>query len=540
MVRASQSIFASLILVFLLSFTLGGKHPVVAQEEEPPKRQTSIVISTTQYEWWLIRWADNQIVCQVFIDHDGLPTRDEVAQACDQSIYEEWNKTPPCEQADKGIREATTCTGMYIFEVGFETRDRTVVIDLPLPTAWVSLKGCTLSPPENLCKTLPSLLITGEEPLPNEHINAIQAVIGKKTYTCNAGVCEIPLKPTVRRGITVEFWAESSFGDTSEHYSALVRIVDSGATESPVKGGWFVDVMSTQWQGGLVESCAQIWDSFPPVGGPPFWLSNPTHEELLASDEPFHYLAGRLIDHGLVDVTGCPDGGLLPNGYGNACGLEFARPMIDLWQNQFDEPIIRVAQETGLPAQLMKNMFAQESQFWPGIFRVSKEFGLGQITELGADTIMVWNPNFFDQFCPLVLDESTCARGYLRLQEDESAILRGALALQANADCPECPDGIDLTSANLSITLFAQSLLANCRQVSRTIFNATNTSPGQVSPYEDLWRFTLANYNAGPGCLAFAIHTTWLQRKPLEWANVSSNFTEACQGALTYVDLVAK
>ena len=110
-----------------------------------------------------------------------------------------------------------------------------------------------------------------------------------------------------------------------------------------------------------------------------------------------------MISQGLVDVSSCPDGGLLPNGYADACGLEKARPIVEEWQNQFDQRIIDVGKETGVPAQLMKNLFAQESQFWPGMFRVPYEFGLGQITDQGTDAIFMWNPIFFQQFCPLML-----------------------------------------------------------------------------------------------------------------------------------------
>jgi len=83
-------------------------------------------------------------------------------------------------------------------------------------------------------------------------------------------------------------------------------------------------------------------------------------------------------------------------------------------------------------------------------------------------------------------------------------------------------------------------LLANCSQVGQTITNATLSTPGMVSKYEDLWRFTLANYNGGPGCLAFAIHTTWSLRELMDWEHVSTHFTPACQGAIAYVELIAK
>lgn len=538
MVKAKRIVIVTFVIL-LLSLTAWGK-TTTAADDEPPKRQTTIILTFRAYEWWLIRWADNQIVCQVLAEHEGLPTNEEVLSACGRAVFNEWSLTPPCEAAEAGGEAAKGCPGLYLFKAGFRSGERPVVVDLPPPGVWLTLSGCTLVPPENLCQQLPALLLTGEEPLPNESIVAIIAIFDEQTFRCEAVLCEIPLRSTPMRGMELEFWAESSFGDTSERFNALVRVLDSGVPPFPGAGGWYVDVLSKQWRGGQVESCALVWNAFPPVGQPPFWLSTPTQEQFLASGEPYQYLAGRLIAGGLVDTGGCPDGGLLKNGYANACGLERARPMVDLWQNQFDERILSVAQETGLPAQLMKNLFAQESQFWPGVFRVEKEYGFGQMTDMGADTLLLWNPSFFAEFCPLVLDSSVCERGYLRMKEDERAILRGALAMNANADCPECPTGIDLTHADFSIMLFAQSLRANCGQVSRTVFNATQSSPGAVSTYPDLWRFTVANYHAGPGCLAYAIHTTWQQRQPLNWEQVSANFTEPCQGVLAYVELITR
>ena len=135
----------------------------------------------------------------------------------------------------------------------------------------------------------------------------------------------------------------------------------------------------------------------------------------MASEEPYFYLAGRLIAQGLVDVSICPSTGLLPNGYADTCGLEQARPLLVTWQNQFDQRIVEVAKQTGIPAQLMKNLFSQESQFWPGVFRVPYEYGLGQLTDNGVDSIFLWQPDFFNQFCPLVLHEDACKGGYLSL-----------------------------------------------------------------------------------------------------------------------------
>jgi len=110
---------------------------------------------------------------------------------------------------------------------------------------------------------------------------------------------------------------------------------------------------------------------------------------------------GRLIAYGLADASICPDGGLLPNGWASACGLETARESVDAWQNRFNAQIIAAAQEFNLPAQLLKNLFAQESQFWPGAVRDLKiqEFGMGHLTEQGADAVLLWNPDFFARAC---------------------------------------------------------------------------------------------------------------------------------------------
>ena len=48
------------------------------------------------------------------------------------------------------------------------------------------------------------------------------------------------------------------------------------------------------------------------------------------------------------------------------CGMEVARDAVNIWQNQFDEIILNTAKDTGVPANLLKNLFATESQFWPG------------------------------------------------------------------------------------------------------------------------------------------------------------------------------
>jgi hypothetical protein len=210
-------------------------------------------------------------------------------------------------------------------------------------------------------------------------------------------------------------------------------------------------------------------------------------------------------------------------------------PDVIEWQNQFDDQIMQVAIDTNVPAQLLKNLFAQESQFWPGEFRTANEFGLGQITDNGADALLLWNPSFYNEFCPLVLTEDQCSVGYLKLDPENQAILRGALATSADADCEACEYGIDLASVDESINLAAHTLLANCDQVAQIIYNATGSLAGEISSYDELWKFTIADYHIGPGCLSYAVYTSWAAGATMDWEHVSTLLTEPCESVIPYV-----
>lgn len=532
-----------LFLIFGLLLMICGAAALTVDRvaADTPERETTITVSYTQYEWWLSTWDGNVIACVIVVDHEGLPTGQEIYKACGSQILSIWQNTPPCAELSQANGDMNDCVGYYLHLVSTEKKEKEIPVQLPLPTVWISLKGCDPVPPENFCAKLPSLLLAGEEPLPNEEIIAIHGLVGGTPFSCEDDSCFIPLRVTPEEGITIEFWADSSFGDSSPVYKALVRVLDSGVSFVPGQSGYFVDVLSTQWQGAPIPSCTQTWASFPPVSKQPGWLTTPNDEALLATNGPYYYLAGRLIAQGVVDASQCPAGGLQPNGYADACGLESSRSYVDEWQNQFDAHIIDVAKGSGVPAAILKNLFAQESQFWPGIFRVPNEYGLGQITDQGADAVLLWNESFYEQFCPLVLSEDSCAKGYLHLPPKEQAILRGAYAVQANADCPECPAGVSLLNTEYSINLFAQTLQASCDQVAQIVYNATGESAGKVAGFEDLWRFTVANYHAGPGCLSYAVHMAWdANRARLTWTDVAARFTPACQGVVPYVNEITR
>jgi len=381
----------------------------------------------TTYFWWMLDWQTHRILCNITLDHQGLPTNEEIKQYCGNELTTTWQTTPPCDLS-KG------CRGAYLHLASSQT--------VPNQTS----QGTSVSTP-NL------LDIQQQEP---------------KTY---------------------------------------------------------------------VDTCALIWQS-PTTFRPP-WLAIPSHSVSIATYNDYYYLAGRLIANNLVNASDCPSGGLRGNGYANECGMDAARELNYFWQNQFDNNIIDEALEVGIPAQVLKNLFAQESQFWPGTFLrpyhlSSYHFGLGQITSPGVDSLLMYDTNFYNETCKLFLSKETCSVSYVRLSRENKAILRGAVVAQVNADCPECVTGVDLERTKLSISLTAQVLVANCIQMGEIVSKSTLYIPGSVATYEDLWRFTIANYHVGSGSTAYAINKAWDKFGILTWSEVARHIED--EDVIRYVD----
>jgi hypothetical protein len=529
-----------LLLLTALMGTAFAPHrslPTASGAPPGPDRFTVITVEYTAYTWWMATWKGSQVVCSIIVDHEGPPIPDEVYWDCGEDIYEDWIAQDPCIK-----QRANTCEGYYIYYVSSKASEKEIPTQLPEAAAWLSLEDCepVSSVSTNICETIPTLVITGQEPLPNETITGIEGALEGEPFTCEETVCKLELSPTDDDGATIEFWAWSSYGDSSPIFTGQVRVVQADEGD-PDQLYWYVDVLSSQWQGEPVATCADSWEAFPPVGGAPDWLSTPPQSEDLSSDIPYTYLAANLILQGAVDASACTDSGLVPEDGGvNTCGLEAARPTVNEWQNRFDSLIFDTSQSTGVPAHLLKNLFARESQFWPGIFRSTGDVGLGQLTENGADTTLIWNPSFYHQFCPLVLSSEECGKGYMHLDEEQQFALRRGLIGSVNATCQECPLGLDLTQADFSVSVFAHTLLANCEQAGRVVRNLTGNTPGDVASYEEMWKFTLVNYNAGPGCLGDAIEGAQGQGLDLIWENVSSFLPGACSGAIDYVNDISQ
>jgi len=524
-----QRLLAFVSLCVALSLLLLLRSADADDGSNPPSRSMIILITEVQYQWQLRLFSDNSVTCNFSIEHEGRPTETEIQSKCTSQQYIAWKNFPACDLS-KG-ESTQKCKGVYLYNPSSSPVYKNVYVKLPPPKVWISMRGCRYSGINRYCTGKPVLVFSGEESLPNEQIIKITGKIGNQSFACNGASCAIGLIETSAEGEKITFQAESSFGDKTAVFTAFAKVI-------PVVGldnAYTIDIVSNQWLGRNPPSCSDVWQVFPEEGEIPDWLKTPDNPIELKSSQTLYSLAGALITNGIVDASDCENGGVEESLAATECGVKAAKPVIQYWQNQFDQEIIKVAKMDSIPANLMKNIFLRESQFWPGVYSDTQEVGFGHMTTNGADTALLWNSEFYNSFCPLVLNQRYCEIGFAHLGSEQQNILKGALLNRIDATCPDCEEGIDLTKANFSIHFFAETIKANCSQVAQEIWNTTNKSARDVSSYEDLWRFTLLNYNAGSGCLSYAFYRTNAAKDPIDWEHVAANLTPACQGGVKYV-----
>ena len=276
--------------------------------------------------------------------------------------------------------------------------------------------------------------------------------------------------------------------------------------------------------------CAGSYGAVPEEA--PGWLRVDVALDDLATQNRYDLLAGHLLQSGFVDGSACPSGGIYPDGSPDGCGIEAASAEMLRWQNQYDQDILASAAASNVPPYLLKGMIAAELQFWPAGDWVKGEIGLGQMTASGADLLISYRPNTYRQVCAQVLGEEACGKAYAALPDDNRAMLRGWVLGSLDVTCPTCTGGIDASKGTQAVKILAETLAASCSQSARVIRIGTGKTPASLMSYEDFWRFTLANYHSGSGCMYQALRRSG---NPTSWPVIASGLPQGCASGQIYV-----
>jgi hypothetical protein len=257
------------------------------------------------------------------------------------------------------------------------------------------------------------------------------------------------------------------------------------------------------------------------------WVYVPETADELYTDDPLYFLAGQLIINKVVDASYCPAGGLMLNGYANACGMAASLDTVIIVQNLVNEPILQAFIDVGTPPVMLKQLIRYESQFWPGI-QDEIHYGYGHITNIGIRNAMQWNPDLYAKVCPAGVD---CVTDW-RIADD---ILNSLVAT-----CPTCPYGVNLNVAYRSVDILAETLLGYCFQTAQMVYNATGWHSSVAVDYGTIWKLTLMNYNAGTQCTYDTIVKTFeFTEGPMRWSDVSANVSgEACVRGWAYANQI--
>lgn len=406
----------------------------------------------------------------------------------------------------------------------------------------------------------PYVLLRAFSASPRSETITIRGFYNSQEFICTGTSCVIYLEASSR----FVFRAYSSQGAVSDEVIATVTV-------SQTQNGYVVNINTVSQFATFTNSCARTWGISD--ANSVTWDDFVQFPYELNTNKTLHTLATELIISGIVDASGCPEGGLsIGLDWPTACGLERARSKMIEWQNQYDEYIWAASRNYGIPPKIIKTLIEVETQFWPGNSRFYlDEYGLGQMNQLGVDVVLRRDPSLYQRVCPSVL--SDCSTPYISLPPETQAMIRGAVVRLADATCPTCENGLDLNKAKESVALIAMVLRANCEQVeailnqvvdreldrdeiaatataaaaptrkpdedvdaaTATAAAATAAAGGSVpTEYEDLWRFTFAAYHGGLSCFQEAAIATRKNNVPVTWENLSQEIN--CQSAAPYTN----
>lgn len=505
--------WAGLARVLCIAFLLAliPSYPTYANDD--PRMVHERIVTQTAH-WQLARWQDGVTVCNIFLSHDLQPNGDEVSRACGRATLDAWLSTPSCAEAQNGGTGAS-CSGLLLRFVSRQTYTTTRQVELPRIRMWLEAVDC---PPATLCANRPRLRVMAEEPLTDYHIVRVYIRIGDRERIYDGADGELRLPATGETGDTLQFWAESDFGDISERFEVKYRVVALGSDPAQYR----FDVLSAHWKDSLPNG-ALLWQVFPPATEDlPQIFERPLSADYLATTHRYALLAGNLIRAGKVDASACPDRGLTGIGAASPCGEFAAAQAVLAWQNQYDAQIYEASRQNDVPARLLKGMIAQESQFWP-ISDDPYERGLGYVSQNGASLLLLWNTAYYLDVCLPIYGRNTCAAGYANLREDRQTVLRGAAFGKIGT-----PEEMDMLAA---------LLYASAAQTGQMMRNVYRADLSEVTTYADLWKMSAANYYAGSGCIGAAMRAALQDQAelPITWQTLSGYLAGQCQIASDYV-----
>ncbi len=258
------------------------------------------------------------------------------------------------------------------------------------------------------------------------------------------------------------------------------------------------------------------------------WAYVPETSDQLYTEEKLYFLAGQLIEQGVVDAGTCPSSGLMSNGYANACGMDAAMDMVITVQNLLNEPILQAYDDVGVPPVILKQVISLESQFWPSQYD-AYHFGFGHLTNVGIRNALQWNPDLYNKVCPS--GSTNCSTSFSIADQILASLV---------ATCDDCEYGMDLQVANRSVDILAESLLGYCFQTERLVYNATGWYSGYAVDYATIWKLALMDYNAGSVCVYNTLASTFeYTNGPMRWSDISAHVSgEMCIRGLQYANTV--
>jgi len=106
--------------------------------------------------------------------------------------------------------------------------------------------------------------------------------------------------------------------------------------------------------------------------------------------------------------------------------------------------------------------------------------------------------------------------------------------------CSTCEYGVDPVAANRSVDILARVLLGYCYQTEQIIYNATGWNSSLAVDYATIWKLTLMNYNAGPGCVYDAVANAFKTTKgPIRWPDIVAHTSgDQCLRGLYYAQVI--